>query len=283
MSGLTRPAADSELAWVAPAAVHSRVVEDRDELVAIHAAEPWRVRVTERGEAAVLDRWRAHLDDCAVLGLWCSIGRIPVLLADLMSVAGDLGFGRLLGPLVPEDAARPYLSAGLHVVERVLVMRLTSPGRARAGEREPGGVTVREATPDDMPAVSALDAASFEPFWHYDHRLLTSLARHSRIAVAEKDGAAIGYTLAAVRGGEGSLGRLAVAPGARRHGVGRALASEAVGWMVDMGARGVVLSTQEDNAPSRALYRGIGFREAPGALLVCASAPLAASPHEERA
>lgn len=276
MTGITRPATVAELAWVAPPAVRSRLVDDVAELVAIAAAEPWRVRVTDRGEAALLDRWRTHLDDCAVLGLWCSPRRVPVLMTDLADVARDLGFGRLLGPLVPEDAARPYLDAGLHVIERVLVLRLDRPSFARAAAREvSSGVTIREATLDDLPAIVALDAAAFEPFWHYDVRILTRLMHTDRVAVAEKDARIIGYTLATARGGDGSLGRLAVAGEWRGRGIGRALAAEAVAWIDAQGARTIVLSTQETNALSRALYRGMGFREMPDVLVACATAPFA--------
>lgn len=271
---LTRPATLAELAWVAPPAVRSRVVEDATELAAIHASEPWRVRVTEKGEAVVLDRWRAHLDDCAVLGLWCSPRRIPLLVGDLMEVARDLGFGRLLGPLVPERAVRPYLDSGMHAVERIVVMRLAAPARARAGDRAVAGVDVRVASEADLPVLLEIDARCFEPFWRYDSRLLTRLMRADRVAVAEEDGAIIGYTLATVRGGDGSLGRLAVAPEVRRRGIGNLLTSEAVEWMAGRGARVVVLSTQVGNLAARSLYREQGFRDLPGLLVACASAPL---------
>jgi [ribosomal protein S18]-alanine N-acetyltransferase len=275
VSGITRPAERTELAWVAPPAVRAQVVADVAELARILAAEPWRVRVTERGEAAFLERWRPHLNDCAVLGLWCLPRRVPVLVADLLEVAREQGFDRLLGPLVPEQYARPYLESGLRVVERVRVLRTDAPLVARASAHgAPGGVTFRVADPGDLPAVARLDAACFEPFWHYDLHLLERLATTGRVAVALRDGAVIGYTLATARGGDGSLGRLAVAPSMRRRGVGRALVSEAVAWMASRGARSVVLSTQEDNEASLALYRRLGFRESPGALVACASGPL---------
>lgn len=274
MSGLTRPATRAELAWVGPAATRSRIIEDAADLAAMHDSEPWRVRVTERGEAALLDRWRTHLDDLAVLGLWCSPRRVPLLIADIEDVARDHGFTRLLGPLVPESAARPYLDAGLRAIERILVMRADAHAPSRACAREDAGLAIRPATEADLPSVCALDAACFEPFWHYDLRLLRRLARSDRVAVAEKDGALIGYTLATVRGVDGSLGRLAVTPSMRRRGAGRALACEAVAWMAEQGAQAVMLSTQEGNTPGRALYRGLGFREASGVLVACASGPL---------
>jgi GNAT superfamily N-acetyltransferase len=187
-----------------------------------------------------------------------------------MGVARDRGFARLVGPLVPEEAARPYLDAGMRVVERLIVMRLDYARRARVQTPVLPGAEVRQATADDLPAIATIDAASFDPFWHYDMRILGRLARIDRMAVAVKDGAAIGYTLATARGSAGSLGRLAVAPSSRRRGVGRLLAGEAVAWMADQGVRTVVLSTQEGNAPSRSLYRQLGFRELPGALVATA-------------
>ncbi len=279
MSGLTRPATTAELSWIAPAAILSHLVEHRVELVAIAEAEPWRVRVTDRGEAALLARWREHLDDCAVLGLWCSPSRVPVLVTDLLEVARAEGFARLLGPLVPERSSRPYLESGLRVVERVVVMRRALGPRAGAGPyaHEGGraaGLTVREADSTDIDRILAVDEACFEPFWHYDRAGIERLARTGRMTVATLDGLTVGYTLATSRAGDGSLGRLAVTPDARRRGIGRALADEAVDWMVRKGAHSAILSTQETNTASRSLYRGMGFHETGDVLVACASSDL---------
>lgn len=273
MSGITRPATTADLSWVAPAAVCSHLVADAPELSAISEVEPWRVRVTQRGEAALLGRWREHSDDCAVLGLWCAPARVPVLVCDLIEVARTGGFGRLLGPLVPVSAAQPYLDAGLRVVERVVVMRLDRPGRLTPA-KPPARVGIREAVPGDLEAIARIDRAAFEPFWQYDPAHLARLLVEGRAAVAEEDGAAIGYTLATVSGGEGTVGRLAVVPGHRRRGVGAALASDAVAWLAGHGARAVTLSTQYDNEASRALYRALGFRLLPEELVACATGRL---------
>jgi ribosomal-protein-alanine N-acetyltransferase len=276
MSGITREATAADLPWVAPAALHAHLVADTAELASIAQAEPWRVRVTERGEAVFLGRWREHLDDLAVLGLWCAPTRVPFLVSDLIEVARAQGFGRLLGPLVPESQAGPYLAAGLRVVERVDVRRLERPARL-AVTPPPAGVTIREAEPADLDAIARLDRATFPGFWRYDTAQLAHLLSTGRGALAEENGGAIGYTLATFSGGEGSLGRLAVAPGNRRHGVGTALASEAVAWLAGRGARAVTLSTQADNEASRRLYGRLGFRRLPDTLVACASGPLAAA------
>lgn len=273
MSGVTRPATVRDLHWIAPAAIRAHLVADASGLAELAEAEPWRVRVTERGEAALLDRWRAHTDDCAVLGLWCAPARVPVLVCDLIEVARSRGFGRLLGPLVPAAAAPPYLDAGLRIVQRIAVLRLDRPG-GLAVSSPPEGVRVRDADEADHEAIARIDAAAFEPFWHYDDAQLARLLAEGRAAVAEEGGNLIGYTLATVSGGEGTVGRLAVVPGRRRRGVGAALASDAVAWLAGRGARAVTLSTQSDNRASLALYGSLGFRPLPEELVACASGRL---------
>jgi GNAT superfamily N-acetyltransferase len=276
MSRVTRPAATADLVWAAPMATRARVVVDAAELTATARAEPWRVRVTDRGEAVVLGRWREPLGDLAVLGLWCAPTRVPVIVRDLIEVARAQGFRRLIGPLVPESGARPYLDAGLRIVDRVSVMRCDRPGGLVASPL-PDGVVLRQASAGDLDAIAALDRASFPDFWRYDPAQLAHLLSTGRGAVAEESGSVIGYTLATVSVGEGSLGRLAVLPAARSRGVGTALASEAVAWLAAQGVRAVTLSTRSEDEPSLRLYGRLGFRLLPDALVVCASEPLA--PH----
>lgn len=273
MSGVTRPALPGDLAWLAPAAVRAHLVDSPSMLAALIESESWRVRVTGRGEGAVLGRWREHLDDLAILGLWCSPSRVPVLVCDLIEVARSQGFGRLLGPLVPEGQVAPYLQAGLHIVERVDVLRLDHPERIIAIPA-PAGASIREAGPADLDAIVRLDRASFPAFWRYDRDQLSRLLASGRGAVAWGRHDVIGYTLATVSGVEGSLGRLAVAPGERRRGCGAALATEAISWLASQGARAVTLSTQSDNEASAHLYGSLGFRRSPGTLVACASGPL---------
>ena len=272
----TREATPDDLVWIAPAATASHVVGDEAELRSMLREAPWRVRATASGEAAVLGRWREHLDDCAILGLWCAPRRVPELVADLARVAADRGFARLVGPLVPEDSVRPYLAGGLHVVERVVLMRLERPQRACGCDDMPDGIEIRPAAPEEASALTALDAASFDEFWRYDEPSLSRYLRAERCAVATRDGTVVGYTLATLRGSEGSLGRLAVAPAERRGGVGRALACETVRWLARNGAWAVTLSRQENSSAALELYRAIGFRDLRGALVVTASEDLRA-------
>jgi len=277
-----RIATTADLAWIEPAALQAHIIDAPGDLVAVLEADPWRVRVSGRGEAALLDRWREHTNECAILGLWSAPRRVPPLVADIEALAAEMGFDRLIAPLVPEEAARPYLNAGLHVVERVAIMRRELRGWRPPPERDRSlsGVAVRLASEADIERLVALDAICFDDFWRYDGRILARLARIGRILVAEEEGLLIGYTLATAYGVDGSLGRLAVQPRARRRGVGRLLAEEAMVWLASLDVRSVVLSTQEHNDPSQSLYRSLGFVEVPGRLLACASGPLA-GPGEE--
>jgi len=68
-----------------------------------------------------------------------------------------------------------------------------------------------------------------------------------------------GMILARVAADELEVLALAVAPAARRRGLGRALLAAALGWGVAQGATAAFLEVAEDNAAARALYAAAGF------------------------
>jgi ribosomal protein S18 acetylase RimI-like enzyme len=256
--------------WPAVNAAH--LFDDTAELLAWWEAAPWRVRITGGGEAAILGRWREHLDILSVRGLWCSTERVPALVRDLYGVAAAQGFGRLLGPLVPEDVAHSYLEAGLAVRQRIVVYRMQRPGDVV--RPAPEGVTLRVGTPKDLRAVCAVDRVCFDAFWRFDEDDLRRSLASERLGLAEVAGTLIGYTLSRTHGPEATIGRLAVIEGRRRGGVGTALLADAVACAARNGASGVTLCTQEENDDSRRLYLRAGFREAPGRLVSTISPPL---------
>ena len=81
------------------------------------------------------------------------------------------------------------------------------------------------------------------------------------IVAADDAGTVVGYATSNVFAGTCTIGRLAVDPGARRHGVGSALLADAAAAAVIEHAFVVSLCTQEDNAASRALYARCGLAE----------------------
>lgn len=68
-----------------------------------------------------------------------------------------------------------------------------------------------------------------------------------------------GFALIRVAAGEAELLTLAVAPPARRRGLGRALLAEAEARAAAAGAAELLLEVAEDNAAARALYAAAGY------------------------
>jgi ribosomal protein S18 acetylase RimI-like enzyme len=77
-------------------------------------------------------------------------------------------------------------------------------------------------------------------------------------------GRADAFASAAVGGREGSLGLIAIAPQATRQGLGRALYGAFMSNMSRHRIERVEISTQHENRPAAALYRGAGARVAGG-------------------
>jgi ribosomal protein S18 acetylase RimI-like enzyme len=268
MSELLRPAQREDLAWLWPAARSSQMFDDIRELEAFWAEAPWRVRVDARGEAAILVRWREHLDIVAIKGLWCAERRVPLLLEDLRIVVRQQGFGRVLSPLLPEEAARPYLEDGMVPVQDLVVLRLSLRGRQPLLSAADGGdITLRVGSGDDIDTVFGIDAVAFEDFWRYDRPMLARYIAGERLGMAEVNGEVVGYTLCTVRRGEGSLGRLAVRPEWQGRGIGALLLEDAASYLERERAERVTLCTQSENLRSRRLYGDAGFEEVPGRLL----------------
>lgn len=76
----------------------------------------------------------------------------------------------------------------------------------------------------------------------------------ARVLVADEGGVPRGYVIAWVIAGEAEVLGLAVDPGARRRGVGRALLAAALA-----GVERAHLEVRADNVAARALYEGFGF------------------------
>lgn len=259
-----------------PAVRAARLMHSADELVRFAEAGPWRVRVTDAGEAMVLDRWRDHLGYCGIKGLWAAQHRISDHVEHAGSVARVQGFDGLLSPLLSRTAARGYIDAGMSVHERIVALQAELvPGGA--GDRSDAGGPqlqpvdrVRRATQADLGALETLDAESFDEFWRYGPRELTVAIDAGEVFIAEKDGRPVGYSTVAVFGATATVGRLAVAENSRRGGVGGALLRDAARRAADAGAETVNLCTQEHNRASRALYFSAGMVELPEQYVICA-------------
>ena len=157
----------------------------------------------------------------------------------------------------------PLIEAGFVEVERVQFMRLSNLQRRSLPRQIPTtDATIRPLGMEDLDALARLDAAAFPPRWHFSAPELLPLlmAGHVRGAVLD-DGTPAGYTALSVDASSGALlERIAVAPAARRRGIGRALLVDALLFARAAGAPSVTLNTQNHNIAAQALYQAAGFR-----------------------
>jgi ribosomal protein S18 acetylase RimI-like enzyme len=146
-------------------------------------------------------------------------------------------------------------------------------------------ITVRPATPVDLPALGRLGALLVRTHHDFDAKRFIAARPRSEemyasflgsqleerdviVLVAERDGDVLGYTYAgiegfdymALRGPAGALYDIVVDPAHRRHGVGRMLLEATMAALEARGAPRVVLSTAEQNDSAQRLFQQAGFR-----------------------
>ncbi|MGO4534588.1 ribosomal protein S18-alanine N-acetyltransferase [Leifsonia sp. 2MCAF36] len=126
---------------------------------------------------------------------------------------------------------------------------------------------LRRANPDDVPAIMELERSVFaSDAWSERSMLSEVTGEHGYYLVAfqpDTPEQLDGYAgLLAPRGGtEGDIQTIAVAPHARRRGLGRVLMQALIGEARRRGADEVFLEVRADNPAAQTLYRELGFEE----------------------
>ncbi len=124
----------------------------------------------------------------------------------------------------------------------------------------PGAPALSAARPADAPALAALHALAFPPGAAWGAEAIAIMLGLPGGFGLWRPGE--GFVLARAAGGEAEVLTLAIAPAARRRGLGRALVARALALAIAPGgADAAFLEVAEDNAAALALYRGCGFRE----------------------
>lgn len=125
-------------------------------------------------------------------------------------------------------------------------------------------LVVRPASPEDLPAILAIENESFVDPWDASSFVATLELSHMRVRVAEQGEGAerelLGYVVAMLMGDESEIADLAVAGVARRRGVGGFLLDYITEEVRQAGASVLFLEVRESNSAARALYASRAFR-----------------------
>ena len=127
----------------------------------------------------------------------------------------------------------------------------------------PEGVAVRAASEDDLAAIHAIECASFGDPWALEgFRDLLDHPRAKMEVAVDSNGAVLGYAVAWYVADESEIANLAVAPAARRSGVGALLLDRILRAAAEFGAQSVFLEVRESNEEARKLYEARQFEVA---------------------
>lgn len=127
---------------------------------------------------------------------------------------------------------------------------------------------IRPAKPTDIPAMQAIEkhAATAAHWSEADYKkIFDSPALQSdwrRIAMVIEEGSNVaGFLVAQTVGGEWEIENIAIAPDARRRGLGTRLLGEFLDLARGQGAQAAFLEVRESNRAARALYEKWAFLE----------------------
>ena len=127
--------------------------------------------------------------------------------------------------------------------------------------RPPVAIRVEAMTFADIPAVHAIERASFSVPWPDDaYRSELATNRLASYVVARADDAVIGFAGLWVMVDEAHVTTFAVDPRWRRRGVGERLLLALIDVAVARRAREATLEVRLSNVPARRLYEKFGFR-----------------------
>ncbi len=121
-------------------------------------------------------------------------------------------------------------------------------------------VPIRAARAADVDAIHAIEVASFgDPWKRVGFRDLILAGAATVVVATDTSDAPIGFGILVSAADEAEIANVAVAPAARRRGVGAALVDHLLAAAERAGAAAIYLEVRESNAAARALYHHKGF------------------------
>ena len=124
----------------------------------------------------------------------------------------------------------------------------------------PNDCLIRRMTVEDVPAVAAIEAATFPTPWSEDaFRKEITDNPVARYLVAEKDGAVIGFAGAWIILDESHITNIAILAEHRGNGYGRALTAALMQYLSNLGAAYATLEVRKSNVTAQNLYKSLGY------------------------
>lgn len=138
-----------------------------------------------------------------------------------------------------------------------------TPPEGRELRQVSGDIVVRTALERDLATIHAIERASFGDPWSLEgfRDLLDHPRAKLEVAVGADD-AVLGYAVAWYVADESEIANIAVAPSARRRGVGALLLDRILDAAATFGAKTVFLEVRESNTSARKLYETRQFEVA---------------------
>lgn len=120
--------------------------------------------------------------------------------------------------------------------------------------------TIRPMQAEDLPAVYAVDKAAFTPLWQNPLEALQHAYQQAGFAtVVEHNGEIVAYQISTQSAQGLHLARLATHPRLQGRGLAVALATDLQRFAQKRSEPRLSVNTQDNNKPSLALYRKLGF------------------------
>ena len=122
--------------------------------------------------------------------------------------------------------------------------------------------SVRRARTDDLPSIFEIELASLTAAHWTKSQYEQILTGEERLfLVAEESSRILGYLVVSTQTSEWELENIAVAPDARRRGVGRALMNALLQHAQKAGATEIRQEIRRSNLAAQQLGRSVGFRQ----------------------